>query len=216
MKPGRQLLRRELMSVLKSLTPREERVITLRFGLDDGPAPHSGRAGKGVQRHAGAHPPDRGKSPPQAPPSQPGQSGCGIIWNKAPEGAPHARRVPLSAAPRHASRANLYKMHKGVFGENVQNSKSNSQKCTKRTREPGVPQKRGLDKNIGPKWEKWLDNRAFPVYTALVSHNGLVRQKGSCTGSVSPTGQARKVCEKRRTSSGGYGSIYVRLLKFDP
>ena len=33
---GRQLLRRELMSVLKSLTPREERVITLHFGLDDG------------------------------------------------------------------------------------------------------------------------------------------------------------------------------------
>ena len=33
---GRQLLRRELMSVLKSLTSREERVITLRFGLDDG------------------------------------------------------------------------------------------------------------------------------------------------------------------------------------
>ena len=33
---GRQLLRRELMSVLKSLTPRAERVITLRFGLDDG------------------------------------------------------------------------------------------------------------------------------------------------------------------------------------
>ena len=33
---GRQLLRRELMSVLRSLTPREERVITLRFGLDDG------------------------------------------------------------------------------------------------------------------------------------------------------------------------------------
>ena len=28
--------RQELMSVLKSLTPREERVITLRFGLDDG------------------------------------------------------------------------------------------------------------------------------------------------------------------------------------
>ena len=33
---GRQLLRQELVSVLKSLTPREERVITLRFGLDDG------------------------------------------------------------------------------------------------------------------------------------------------------------------------------------
>ena len=33
---GRQLLHRELMSVLKSLTPREERVIALRFGLEDG------------------------------------------------------------------------------------------------------------------------------------------------------------------------------------
>ena len=33
---GRQLLRRELMNVLKRLTPREERVIALRFGLEDG------------------------------------------------------------------------------------------------------------------------------------------------------------------------------------
>ena len=35
---GRQLLRRELFSVLKSLTPREERVIALRCGLEDGRA----------------------------------------------------------------------------------------------------------------------------------------------------------------------------------
>ena len=35
-KAGRQLLHRELLNVLKSLTPREERVITLRFGLEDG------------------------------------------------------------------------------------------------------------------------------------------------------------------------------------
>lgn len=35
---GRQLLHRELLSVLKSLTPREERVLTLRFGLEDGRA----------------------------------------------------------------------------------------------------------------------------------------------------------------------------------
>ena len=33
---GRQLLHRERLNVLKSLTPREERVITLRFGLEDG------------------------------------------------------------------------------------------------------------------------------------------------------------------------------------
>ena len=36
--PRRALLRRELLHVLKSLTPREERVITLRFGLEDGRA----------------------------------------------------------------------------------------------------------------------------------------------------------------------------------
>ena len=35
---GRQLLRQELMKVLGSLTPREERVLTLRFGLEDGQA----------------------------------------------------------------------------------------------------------------------------------------------------------------------------------
>ena len=35
---GRQLLHRELVAVLKSLTPREERVLTLRFGLEDGRA----------------------------------------------------------------------------------------------------------------------------------------------------------------------------------
>ncbi len=35
---SRQLLHRELVSVLKSLTPREERVLTLRFGLEDGRA----------------------------------------------------------------------------------------------------------------------------------------------------------------------------------
>jgi hypothetical protein len=32
------------------------------------------------------------------------------------------------------------------------------------------------------KSEKWLDSKAFRVYTALVSHNGLVRQKGECAG----------------------------------
>mgnify|MGYP000643618590 FL=1 len=48
---------------------------------------------------------------------------------------------------------------------------------------PCVRRKNALDKKIGLKCEKWLDSKAFEVYTALVSHNGLVRQKGSCTGS---------------------------------
>ena len=41
------------------------------------------------------------------------------------------------------------------------------------------------------KTEKWLDNRGFRVYTALVSHNGLVRQKGSLR-SMSGTGPTEK------------------------
>ena len=73
-------------------------------------------------------------------------------------------------------------MHKGVFGENVQNSKIKSQNAQS-LHVPVRTMNRGLDKNIGPKCEKWLDSKAFEVYTALVSHNGLVRQKGSCTGS---------------------------------
>ena len=32
------------------------------------------------------------------------------------------------------------------------------------------------------KSEKWLDSKAFRVYTALVSHNGLVRQKEEYAG----------------------------------
>ena len=44
---------------------------------------------------------------------------------------------------------------------------------------PRVRRKKALDKKISLKCEKWLDNKALWVYTALVSHNGLVRQKGS-------------------------------------
>ena len=47
---GRQLLRRELLHVLKSLTPREERVITLRFGLEDGRARTLEELGKEFKR----------------------------------------------------------------------------------------------------------------------------------------------------------------------
>ena len=41
------------------------------------------------------------------------------------------------------------------------------------------------------KSEKWLDSKAFRVYTALVSHNGLVRQKEEYAGD-DWTGQTEK------------------------
>ena len=50
---GRQLLRRELLHVLKSLTPREERVITLRFGLEDGRARDDHVGPVGIDRRNG-------------------------------------------------------------------------------------------------------------------------------------------------------------------
>ena len=48
------------------------------------------------------------------------------------------------------------------------------------------------------KSEKWLDSKAFRVYTALVSHNGLVRQKGGCAGG-SWKGQTGKFVKNAET-----------------
>ena len=44
------LLKEQLADVLKTLTPREEKVLRLRFGLEDGRPPHAGGSGQGVQR----------------------------------------------------------------------------------------------------------------------------------------------------------------------
>ena len=79
------------------------------------------------------------------------------------------------------ARAKIDKLHKGVMNRNVQNKKikylANKQLhaavCSKTNRKLNL---------FRQKTEKWLDNRGFRVYTALVSHNGLVRQKGNCDG----------------------------------
>ena len=76
---GRQLLRRELFSVLKSLTPREERVIALRFGLEDGRAHTLEELGKefNVTRSGCG----RSKPRPCASCGIPAvQNACGITW----------------------------------------------------------------------------------------------------------------------------------------
>ena len=81
-------------------------------------------------------------------------------------------------------------MHKGVFVWNVKNKKINP-KIAQSIHVPGRPIKEGVREFFCLKTEKWLDNRGFRVYTALVSHNGLVRQKGSF-GSVGPRGRHEK------------------------
>ena len=72
------LLKEQLMDVLDTLTPREEKVLRLRFGLDDGQPAHAGGGGQGIQRNPRAHPPDRGQGAAQAAPSQPQQETAGL------------------------------------------------------------------------------------------------------------------------------------------
>ena len=75
---GRQLLRRELMNVLKSLTPPGGAGHRPPLRSGGWPRPDAGRAGPGVQRHPGAGAPDRGQSPAQAPPPQPCKASAGL------------------------------------------------------------------------------------------------------------------------------------------
>ena len=75
------------MGVLDTLTPREKKVLSLRFGLEDGRQRTSKRLA-GVQRDARTHPPDRGQGAAQAPPSEPEQEAQGLSGvNKVSKGA---------------------------------------------------------------------------------------------------------------------------------
>ena len=65
------LLHEQLMEVLDTLTEREQKVLRLRFGLDDG-RPRTLEE-VGVQCHPRADPPDRGESAAEAAPSEPEQ-----------------------------------------------------------------------------------------------------------------------------------------------
>ena len=72
------LLKEQLEDVLDTLTPREEKVLRLRFGLDDGRARTLEEVGQnfGVTR---AHPPDRSQGPAQAAPSEPQPQAQGFL-----------------------------------------------------------------------------------------------------------------------------------------
>jgi hypothetical protein len=66
------------MEVMDTLTPREKKVLELRFGILDGRTRTLEEVGKEVQRHPRAHPPDRGQGPAQAAPPQPQQETAGL------------------------------------------------------------------------------------------------------------------------------------------
>ena len=49
---SKQLLKDQINEVLLTLTPREQRVLQLRFGLEDGRGQDTGRGGFGIFSHA--------------------------------------------------------------------------------------------------------------------------------------------------------------------
>ena len=85
-------------------------------------------------------------------------------------------KVALSGA-----RAKIDKLHKGIMTRNVQTKKIKYLE-NKRLHAAGRSKTNRKLNLFRQKTEKWLDNRGFGVYTALVSHNGLVRQKRNCDG----------------------------------
>ena len=91
------------------------------------------------------------------------------------------RAYPTVKVIRQNTRAKIDKLHKGIMNRNVQNKKIKYLK-SKRLHAAGRSKTNRKLNLFRQKTEKWLDNRGFGVYTALVSHNGLVRQKGSCDG----------------------------------
>ena len=79
------------------------------------------------------------------------------------------------------ARAKIDKLHKGIMNRNVQNKKIKAQNG-KSQHAAGCTKMKEKINLFWQKSEKWLDSKAFRVYTALVSHNGLVRQKRNCDG----------------------------------
>lgn len=67
------LLHEQLMEVLDTLTEREQKVLRLRFGLDDGRPRTLEEVGRQFNVTRRADPPDRGESAAEAAPSEPEQ-----------------------------------------------------------------------------------------------------------------------------------------------
>ena len=61
-------LAEQTRKVLATLTPREEKVLRMRFGIGEKTRPHARRGRPGLRGHARAHPPDRGQGAAQAAP----------------------------------------------------------------------------------------------------------------------------------------------------
>ncbi len=103
------LLQEQLVDVLSTLTPREEKVPQAPLRHRGRSSPHARGGRQGVQRHARTHPPDRGQGAAQAAPSQPQQEAQGLPElrnrikqrkNTVGERSPTVFSFPCPRAPR--------------------------------------------------------------------------------------------------------------------
>ena len=83
-------LREQTAEVLKTLSPREEKIIKMRFGLQDGSEHTLEEVGPAFRGDARAHPPDRGQGAAETAASQPQPSAAGVFGY-------YAARLVLSA-----------------------------------------------------------------------------------------------------------------------
>ena len=81
-------LKEQTDALLKTLTPREERVIKMRFGIGDGSAALAGGGRPELPGHPRAHPPDRGEGAAQAASPEPQPQAEGL-----PGGQPDLTRA---------------------------------------------------------------------------------------------------------------------------
>ena len=72
-------LRETTTRVLASLTPREERVLRMRFGIGMNTDHTLEEVGQQFSRHPRAHPPDRSQGSAQAQAPEPRRASCAVV-----------------------------------------------------------------------------------------------------------------------------------------
>ena len=107
------------------LTPREAKVLRMRFGIDLIDRPHARGSRQAVRRDARAHPPDRGEGAPQAPASEPQRAAAQLPDRGLSAGHRHARpiRRASGAARRGCHRPARPRLHRGPISRAVRGAR---------------------------------------------------------------------------------------------
>ena len=102
-------LRETVHGVLSQLTPREAKVLRMRFGIDLIDRPHARGSRQAVRRHPRAHPADRGQGAAQAAPPEPQRAAAQLPDRGLIAEGPSAGPLPCNARHRRvrASRSRL-------------------------------------------------------------------------------------------------------------